>query len=370
MQKAEVKEKKIGFFKKIKLSVIDFDKYFIIATEKPIRTLLYLLKLFLIFSIIVTISMTYKISTVFGQVSSYIKTNTPNFYLQDGTFTLEQEDDLVIENNEYTNIKIIMSNETNTTKYNEELEKYDGFLVLLLKNDAIIKDNTNSIKVYDYSQLQGQYGLSEISKDGLIELLGSRTVYITVFFYLLVATFMIYFGSMLIDIIALTLLGFIITRIARMPLKFTAVFAIAAASITLPVILNAIYVVVNTFTGYTIPEFQIMYTIISYIYLIASILIMRSNLIKNKNMIVEEITKMNQENDVNNPQENPDNEEKQNNNENENNTDIDNGLENNNNNERENENNQNKDNKEEKKENKLKERKENNNLGEQGLGES
>lgn len=348
MQKTEFKEKKIGFFKKVKLSVIDFDKYFIIATEKPIRTLLYLFKLFIIFSIIITVTLTYKISTIVNEVSNYIEKDTPNFYLQEGKFTIEKEDALIIENNEYTNIKIIMTNETNTGNYNEDIEKYDGFLIIFLQNEMIIKDNANSIRVFDYSQLQEQYGLSDMTKQGILELLGSRTVYITIFFYLLVVTFMIYFGSMLIDIIALTILGYIITRIASIPLKFSAIFAMAASSITLPVILNIIYVILNTFTGYTIPEFQIMYTIISYIYLIASIIILRSNLIKNKNIVAQEIAKIGEENTDRVENNNSDNQEDRTENKNEKD-----------------------ENEEENEDKKEKEReKENKNLNEQGLGEN
>ena len=54
----------------------------------------------------------------------------------------------------------------------------------------------------------------------------------------------------------------------------------AASAISLSVILNLIYIIVNVLTGFTMEYFQIMYTLISYIYMISAILIMRSNLIR------------------------------------------------------------------------------------------
>ena len=40
--------------------------------------------------------------------------------------------------------------------------------------------------------------------------------------------------------------------------------------------------IVNLFTGFVIPYFQIMYTLVSYVYLIAVLLIMRSEILKKK----------------------------------------------------------------------------------------
>ena len=47
------------------------------------------------------------------------------------------------------------------------------------------------------------------------------------------------------------------------------------------------------FTGFVIPYFQIMYTLISYVYLIAALLIMRSEIIKKKVQIQIQIMNKN-----------------------------------------------------------------------------
>ena len=63
-------------------------------------------------------------------------------------------------------------------------------------------------------------------------------------------------------------------------MKFKSVYAMSLHAITLSVILNAIYLVVNTFTGFYIKYFDVMYTTISYIYIVTAILSIRQDLIK------------------------------------------------------------------------------------------
>ena len=46
-----------------------------------------------------------------------------------------------------------------------------------------------------------------------------------------------------------------------------------------PIILNAIYIVVNLFTGFEVKYFQWMYATISYIYIIIAILMIKTDLI-------------------------------------------------------------------------------------------
>ena len=86
----------------------------------------------------------------------------------------------------------------------------------------------------------------------------------------------------ILDTIALSLLGFIVSRIIRLPLKYGSIYSISVSSITLSVIINLIYMIVNLFTGFVIPYFQVMYTLVSYVYLIAVLFILRSEIIKKK----------------------------------------------------------------------------------------
>ena len=92
--------------------------------------------------------------------------------------------------------------------------------------------------------------------------------------------FSIYIASILIDALVLGVLGYITARITGMRIRFGATFSMGVHALTLPIILNILYVILNGLTGYTIKYFQFMYTAISYIYVIAAILIIRSDYIK------------------------------------------------------------------------------------------
>lgn len=69
-------------------------------------------------------------------------------------------------------------------------------------------------------------------------------------------------------------------------------------ALTLPILLNIIYIVVNTFTGLEIKYFSWMYTTISYIYMIVAILMIKTDLINRQvelMKIIEEQEKVKKE---------------------------------------------------------------------------
>ena len=110
--------------------------------------------------------------------------------------------------------------------------------------------------------------------------------------------FIIYLSNILVDMLLLAILTYIVTRIAGLRLKHSAVYNIATYSLTLPIILNIIYFVVNAFTGFVIQYFQLMYTALASIYIITAILIIKSDVMKKQlelNRIIEEQERVRQE---------------------------------------------------------------------------
>ena len=67
---------------------------------------------------------------------------------------------------------------------------------------------------------------------------------------------------------------------SNLRLKYSAAYNIATYSLTLPIVLNLIYAVINILTGYTISYFSIMYMAITCIYIITAILMIKSDVIK------------------------------------------------------------------------------------------
>ena len=278
------KEIRLSFFKRLKMSIFDFDKYHIIASEGLGRAMMYLVKLILIFSLIISLASVLKFSQIMDEAMGYVNDQVPNFYFSDNIFHIESDEDVIIENHEYTDFKIILSN---SETYDENtLRDFDGIAIALTKNNILLKQaNSTSIIEQSYEEIANSYDLNQVNKETFLGLgtgQAGYTILGNVFGVVFIATFLTYFMTGILDTIALSLLGFIITRIIRLPLKYGATYSISISAITLSVIINLIYMIVNLFTGFVIPYFQIMYTLVSYVYLIAVLLIMRSEILKKK----------------------------------------------------------------------------------------
>lgn len=106
--------------------------------------------------------------------------------------------------------------------------------------------------------------------------------FITMFIYL----FMVYFASNIVDIMVLATLGYLLARILKLRLRFKATFNIGVYALTLPMILNLMYIAVNTFTGFEIKYFQWMYEAIAYIYVAVAILMIKTEIINQKIQLI------------------------------------------------------------------------------------
>jgi len=289
------KEIRLSFFKRVKMSVFDFDKYHIIASEGLGRAMMYLVKLILIFALVISLATIIKFSQLLDKATEYISNNVPNFYFENNQFVLDSSEDAKIENHEYTDFLIIL---TNSETYSEdEIRNFDGIVLTFTKNNVLFKQqNSTSIITQSYEELNNTIDISQINKDYLVNMASGENAYTilaNIFAVIFISTFLTYFLTAILDTIALSLLGFIVSRLIRVPFKYGALYSLSISAITLPVILNGIYMVVNMFTGFVIPYFQIMYTLISYVYLIAALLIMRSEIMKKKVQIKVQIMNKN-----------------------------------------------------------------------------
>ena len=114
------------------------------------------------------------------------------------------------------------------------------------------------------------------------------------FIYLFIA----YLSSTILDALILGTIGYITALILKLRLKFVAMIKIAIRALTLPIILNLIYIVTQTLFGFEIKYFEVMYITVTYIYIIAAILMIKSDLIKRGQelaQIVEEEQKIKEE---------------------------------------------------------------------------
>lgn len=277
--------KKTNFFKQAFKSIKDLDKYEDFATEQPKQAFKYLFKLIFVFALIISIFYTYKTVASIIDIYSNIKDVIPEFSYANGELKVDGEQPIIISQLEEDLGKIIIDTniqENATEKYEDEIKNND-VAVLVLKDKIIIKsDSATGQVVYDYKDIASSYNISEFTKQDAteyIEQINIVYIYLFICFTIFVYLFIVYFVSILIDVLVLAILAFIVSRISKIKLKFAPSFNIAVHSITLPALLNLIYIIVNLLTGFTIKHFQFMYTTISYIYVIVAVLMIKTDFI-------------------------------------------------------------------------------------------
>ena len=67
----------------------------------------------------------------------------------------------------------------------------------------------------------------------------------------------------------LSVFGFITTYLARIKMRYAAIFNMSVYALTLSVILNILYIAVNIFITFDMQYFQVMYVSVARIYLVA-----------------------------------------------------------------------------------------------------
>ena len=282
----EVKEK--NFFQKVWTSIRDFEGYEEFAAGKVTKAIIYVLLLTLIFSIIIAITYTYKFYSAIQSTSNYVAENVDEIKMVDGKLEITSNKDSIIED-ENAIIPIIIadtSKEANKEEYIKKIKAYETGILFLSDRALLISNNiANETEVY-YSNI---FQLNIDGKEeflNLFEFSNLFPTYIVFFLTMFVYLVIIYFMSNIMDAVVLGALGYVFARLMRLKLKYKASFNIGAYAITLPVILNLIYIIVNTFTGFEIKYFQWMYTTISYIYVVVAILMIKTEIINQKIQLI------------------------------------------------------------------------------------
>lgn len=284
---------KIGFWKRLKMSIFNVENYDIFAVEKFSKALGYFIKLMIIFSLIVAIGLTYKFAQIYTKTIDILKNEIPDFQYAQGNLTVYSEDAVTIENNNGILSKIIIDDTEDVQKqkeYQEEIKKYETAM-LFLKNGVFINLQSQENPIYyEYQEIMKQFGTEEFTKEQMVNYIDAINVtslygafYLTTAIYL----FSIYIVLTFSDVILLSILGLFTSRIAKMKLKYMPIVNISIYALTLSIILYAIYMIINMLTGFEIQYFRVMYNAIAYIYVVTAILMIRAEMIKQQIELVK-----------------------------------------------------------------------------------
>ena len=289
---------KKSFFIKVKDAIFNFEEYQNFAQENLSTTIKYILKLMLIFSIIISILFTIRTYNEVNNIKEMLKAECPEFKIENNTLTIESENKQYIK--EYQDLSFAIIFDSENTEILEEQKNEYGRIIAILK-DKIILLTDGATSNITYQQINDQYNISSITKQEVLNYIDSNSmisVYIIFFAITLILMYIIYLIQIAFDILFISVITLFMSRIMGFNFKYKSAFSMSTYSLTLPAILLLIYMGINIFTGFNIKYFDIAYDLISYIYIIAALSIIKTDLIKQQievAQIIKEQQKIKQE---------------------------------------------------------------------------
>ncbi len=292
-KKEENKELKgMGFFKKVKYSIFNIEKYTEMATEGIGNTLSYIAKLVMILAIVLSVWTLYQTYQMINEGTSYLENEFPNFSYSDGTLTVNSEEVITIENEQFGKIIVDTNTDSEETinQYLNQINEY-GVGALVLKNRVVLKNITMIGEVsYNYQESFNSINLTEFSKQDVINYVQNgeiNSLYFSVFISLFIYSFAMYFINTLWYAIIIGIVGYFTMWMLKMKMRFVAVFNMAIYALTLSTILNILYLIINMLFNFTIEYFSIMYITVATIYLLAAIFILKTDLMKKQEEVMK-----------------------------------------------------------------------------------
>lgn len=291
-----MEHKKVAFFKRVKNAIIDFDEYKVFAEEKISVAIKYILKFMLIFTLIVVAVMVCQFIKQTNEVKSYIETDFPEFSLQDNTLIIEGDKQRIIKGTDDNYFGFIVDGSAENASDIPEANDYQR-VICFLKNRVVVRGIDAIESSITYQQINDVYSINDLNKARLLEMLSGNDMIkifaifsVVMFIYL----YIIYLVQILLDILILSIVGYLLSRIVGLKFKYSAIFNMSTYALTLPIILYMLYIVLNTLTGFYIKLFDIAYNAISYIYIATAMLMIKSDLIK-RHMELAQVIKVQKE---------------------------------------------------------------------------
>ena len=292
-KKEEYKELKgIGFFKKVKYSILNIEKYPEMAIEGLGKAVSYIAKLVAVLGIILSVWTLYQIYQMIQEGTNYLENEFPDFSYSDGALTVNTDEVINIDNEQFGKLIVDTNTDSEETinQYKNSINEA-GTGVIILKNEVIFKNITMIGEVsYNYKESLESMNISEFNKQDLINYVRQgqiNSVYVSLFVSLFIYSFAMYFVNTLWYAVIISIVGYFTMWTLKMRIRYVAIFNMSIYALTLSTILNIIYLLVNIFFNFNIEYFSIMYLSVAVIYLLATIFIIKSDLIKKQGEVMK-----------------------------------------------------------------------------------
>lgn len=281
----EVKKKDMNFFIRLYKAITNFDIYSKFAEEPVSKAIIYAIILILISSLVLTINYVGIFREKLSEGINYLNENVENISFTEGI--------LSFNNNQYANyegednlvpIVIVDTSESpNIEEYKKKVNLYDlGFIIL--RDKILMPTSVNGeFNTLAYSD----YNIENITKEELLGLFNNSSTYVYMTIAIFIVEFIEFFINILLDAVMLALIGQLIGLTLRMKIKFSAAYKMGIYALSLPIILQVVYIIVNSRTGFVINSFLWLYMTISYIYMLVAILMIKTDFINTQKELIK-----------------------------------------------------------------------------------
>ena len=278
---------KAGFFKKVWYSITKIEKYPNMSAQGFGKAVSYLAKIVAILAIIVSLGMVYQTYNMLKEGVEYLENGFPEFSYKDGILDVYSEGAITISSEDsYVGETIIDTKTEDETIINEYVNKVTnaGGGVVILKDEVKIKNpSVAGVISYSYNETIDTLGITEFNKQDAINYIQSGqmvSLYVSVFLTIFIYAFMMFLLDGFVSTLFLSFFGYFTAWLARIKMRYVAIFNMAVYSLTLSIILNMIYLGINIFIPFEMEYFQVMYVTVAAIYLVAAIFILKSEFVK------------------------------------------------------------------------------------------
>ncbi len=277
----EKENKKIGFFSRIKIAVAKLENYSLFLEEKTSVAVKYFFLIVLLLTVVIGMVETYSVMQMIDKGYHYLQNEMPDFSYENQTLHFSQN---ISAYDQEFDFYMITDTDENLTE--ETMQEYRNQIksvgIIFLKDKAIYKSGIEEI-AYKYSDFADQSGLSTLNKEQLIQEIdeiGMLGIAITIFLLMIASIYIIQIISIFMDWLVISIFTFLAARICRINMPIKAAFNISIYALTLSIILSMLYNVAYYLTGFYTEYFRLVYLLISYVYVVAAILMMKSDLLK------------------------------------------------------------------------------------------
>ena len=276
-----MEDKKLSFWSRMKIAIAKLEDYSLFIEEKISIAVKYFFLIVLVLVVGMSLVETYTITKMVNKGYNYMQNELPDFTYENGNLNFTQN--VTAYDAEY-DIYMITDTSENVTeeKMEEHREQVKSQGIIFLKDKAIYRSGIKEIE-YKYEEFAKEYGIETLNKSGLteqIENIGILGIAIALFITLVFGLYIIQVVAIFMDWLVMAIFTHISARICKINMPFKGAFNISIYALTLPILLMLAYNIAYYVWGFYTEYFRAIYLLISYVYIVAAILMIKSDLIK------------------------------------------------------------------------------------------